>query len=225
MKKLIPLSVLFAISSFANIHTGNVWKNYDVTTCFASGEKGSRDEGYVLKVREWSEKDKTKIRNWVNSEYTAERTGVHFTGFLDCEDSPNADVIIFYNKNSKIKTFLFGGIHGLATMGPYPGSVEGYPAASSFASISKSGMDKGTVVHEFGHVVGLAHEHNHPDAYKEDKGRCLDIPKHFQAPKRDYVYEDYDRDSVMNYCKLHSSGGSKVGLSPKDISLIRKMYP
>ncbi|HET9959522.1 MAG TPA: hypothetical protein VFQ61_33755 [Polyangiaceae bacterium] len=44
-------------------------------------------------------------------------------------------------------------------------------------------------IHEFGHILGLAHEANHPDSTCDDT----------QGPNGD-VYWEYDEDSVMNYC-------------------------
>jgi hypothetical protein len=226
MKKLIPLLILATTSSFAGVYVENLWRNDEVTTCFAEGEQGRReDEGYVLKVRPWKEKHKAKVKQWVTEEYSAERTGIYFTGFEDCEETPNADVIIFHNKNSSLGTFIFGGIHGLALIGPYPGSVKGYPAASAFVSISSSGMDKGTVIHEFGHSAGLHHEHIHYDAFKLDKGRCPSITKDNSSFTTRLRYTDYDPHSVMNYCQIQSRGGSHAGLSAKDVELLKKLYP
>jgi hypothetical protein len=224
MKYILLLS-LFTTSAMANIHTRNLWKHNEVTTCFGQAEEVLREEGpYVLKVRDWKDKEKEKLKAWVLEEYSPERTGIFFTGFEDCENAPDADVIIFKNKNSKFKAFFAGALHGLALLGPYFGEVAGYPKASSFVSISSTGMDKGTVIHEFGHVAGLAHEHEHPNAWKEDPKRCSSI-KENTFPKFRLEYEPYDRDSVMNYCKIHGKEGKKLGLSPGDVALLRKLYP
>ncbi len=224
MKTILFLSVLMSLPSFAGIYYENFWKSNEVTTCFADAEKDSRDTGgtYVLKVGKWKESNKVKVRQWVGEEFSEERTGIHFSGFLNCDETPDADVIIFHNKNSKFGTFLFGGLHGLAALGPSIGSVEGYPAASAFVSISSSGMDKGTVIHEFGHSAGLHHEHIHPDAYKFERG-CASVEKNQIADYR-YTYEEFDIDSVMSYCRLQRRGGTKAGLSKKDVELLKKLY-
>lgn len=224
MKKIIILIVLVSAQAHAGIYFDNLWKTNEVTTCFARGEEGGRHAGdYVLKVREWKQSQKDKVKKWVNEEFTPERTGIHFTGFLDCEESPEAEVVIFHNKNSKLKNILLGGMNGLANLGPNQGSVTGYPLASAYVSISSSGMNKGTVIHEFGHSAGLAHEHIHPDANKVNIF-CVDISKS-AGYKSYYVYEDYDRDSVMSYCKLNGPGGKKLGLSRGDVELLKKLYP
>lgn len=213
------------LETHANIYSRNTWEVNEVTTCFAEAEKTPREEGpYVLKVRDWKDKDKEKLEAWVKEEYTPERTGIHFTGFSDCEDAPDADIIIFKNKNSKLGVFFFGGLNGLALLGPFENEVVGYPKARSFVSISSSGMNKGTVIHEFGHVAALSHEHDHPDAYKEDKSGCPEINDH-SYPKYHLEYEPYDKDSVMNYCRIHGKGGKKIGLSERDVELLKRLYP
>jgi hypothetical protein len=225
MKTILFLSVLISLPSFAGIYYNNQWSHYAVTTCFADAENETRDTGetYVLKVRKWKESNKAKVKEWVEQEFSAERTGIHFTGFLDCAESPNAEVVIFHNKNSKLGTYFFGGLHGLANLGPSYGSVKGYPAASAFVSISSSGMNIGTVIHEFGHSAGLHHEHIHPDAFKSERGCASVKPNQIKDPE--FVYEDFDRDSVMSYCRLERHGGNKIGLSKKDVDLLKRLYP
>lgn len=225
MKIILSLLVVFSTHAISGVYYNNLWEKNEVSVCFAQGEVGKRDtDGYVLKVRNWKEKQKSKLRQWVSEEFSAERTGIHFSGFLDCEDSPDADVIIFHNKNSPLITFFLGGVHGLALMGPNPNAAEGYPKARGFISISSSGMDKGTVIHEFGHSAGLHHEHIHYDAFEKDKGRCAIISEDTPFSTR-WNYTEYDPDSVMNYCKIQGKGGSKAGLSPKDAELLKSLYP
>lgn len=226
MKKLLPLLILSVSSSFAGVYVDNTWNHNEVSVCFGAGEKINREvEGYVIKARSWSKKQKQLVEQWVKEEYKAERTGISFSGFEDCENAPDADVVIFHNKNSRMGTFIFGGTHGLSVIGPHSGSVDGYPRARAFVSISSSGLDKGTVVHEFGHTAGLQHEHNHYDAFKLDKGRCHAITKENSYFTTRLNYTEYDPLSVMNYCMIHGKGGSTAGLSEKDIELLNKLYP
>lgn len=215
--------LLIPLAAVAGVHSDNPWSKREVKTCFGgNGPERPDSEDYKLEIRAWSRGDKAKIKQWVTEEYSEERTGIHFTGFGDCKDSPDADVVIFYNKNSRIATYLLGGLHGLSTIGPHFGSVSGHPKAEGFISISKSGMDKGTVVHEFGHSAGLEHELLHPEAYENEKGKC-DLAV-FTVPRNGLEYTEYDKDSVMNYCKLHGKGGSRLGLSPLDVELLKILY-
>lgn len=221
MKKILFLAVI-AISSqtlLASTYSKNLWTQNELVACFGKAETDKEKVNmgpYKLTIKEWKEKDKQEIKQWVNEEYTAERTGIHFTGWLDCDQSPNADVIVLYNKNSKIKSAFFGGLQGIAsTLGPVAGIVPGYPLARASATISKSGMNRGVTLHEFGHVAGLAHEHIHPDAVK--RTGCADTnPQTVPG----YVYEPFDAKSIMSYCSLYLNR-----LSDRDVDLLKRLYP
>lgn len=225
--KLLIITLIFSTFVTAGIHVrskNRLWKSHEVTACFAAGEKGIREgRDYVLRVRPWKESHKLLIKTWVLEEFTPERTGIHFTGFEDCEYLPNADLIIFHNKSGALRQQFFGGGLGSAPLGANPGSVEGYPVASGFVSISSNGVEKAVVIHEFGHSAGLAHEHLHPRAIEEEKG-CYAVPEEFKKLNY-YTYREYDPESVMNYCRLAKRGGYKLGLSAGDVKLLRELYP
>jgi len=102
------------------------------------------------------------------------------------------------------------------------------------------------VLHEFGHVLGLHHEHQHPDASipwdlskvyawhlqqfgwnRETVDRnVLPLPR-----SANYTYGDYDRYSVMHYSVSRETTlgnweqGENAVLSAKDIMAVRKAYP
>lgn len=71
-------------------------------------------------------------------------------------------------------------------------------------------------VHEFGHALGLAHEHNRDDRIEEG---CNDAP---QGPDGNWNVTSYDLHSVMNYCNPQWSGNGR--LSELDIEGVRRLY-
>ena len=69
-------------------------------------------------------------------------------------------------------------------------------------------------VHEFGHALGLAHEHN-----RGDRTACEKEP---QGPVPDFVLTAYDDSSVMNYCSAQWINDGR--LSELDVLGIRQVY-
>lgn len=109
-----------------------------------------------------------------------------------------------------------------------------------------------TVIHEFGHALGLHHEHMHPEggipwnkeAVYRDYMRCENPEEDPCWTKEDVDnnlfskldctlmnYSVYDKDSIMHYpiSKKHTFGGYEVGwntrLSELDKQFIKKLYP
>jgi hypothetical protein len=73
-------------------------------------------------------------------------------------------------------------------------------------------------IHEFGHALSIAHEHNRPDT----PGECQ-IRKKAQGPNGDVIgLTPYDSKSVMNYCtKPYGNNGN---LTDSDVTTIQAMY-
>ena len=74
---------------------------------------------------------------------------------------------------------------------------------------------KSIAVHEFGHAIGFAHEHNRADR----PGECK---KPSQGSNGDKTLTPYDPKSVMNYC--NSKYNNNGELSKLDIQSINKVY-
>jgi hypothetical protein len=103
-----------------------------------------------------------------------------------------------------------------------------------------------TVIHEFGHALGLHHEHQHPDAkipwdrektydyYARTAGFSrLDVDANVLPLERipDRTYTPYDRQSVMHYEVLDDltigdwQHTASMRISEGDIALMKKAYP
>lgn len=85
-----------------------------------------------------------------------------------------------------------------------------WPTANCAGS-DKDACVRGHAVHEFGHAIGIMHEHARPDS------TCND----FDGPNDEFIeYGAYDPDSVMNYC----NDADDPELSAGDVATARFLY-
>jgi hypothetical protein len=142
-----------------------------------------------------------------------------FTGFEQCAAPPNQKGIRVRIADEGERTLKLGrDLSGLVN-----GMTLNFLMTKTIPSswcIEKDDNRKDCIraiaVHEFGHALGLAHEHNRPDT----PGECWEQP---QGPKGDVRLTPWDKDSVMNYCHpIYRTGGWT--LSDKDKKSIVLMY-
>lgn len=181
-------------------------------------------------------KSKEAIKSLIQKEYNSQRIGVEFTGWKDCGDEAKADVIIFTTHDSpheSLNDFIMGELpYGQATIGEagdYNSKREVFfkPAnhlkpfvfirmvdASEGFKISPLKALKLTALHEFGHLLGLRHEHARDEAKNDPNCSTTETYKTKYSESLDKstaFYGVYDPNSIMNYCHLRMLK-KKVGL-------------
>ncbi|HET9239934.1 MAG TPA: hypothetical protein VFO10_21920 [Oligoflexus sp.] len=91
-----------------------------------------------------------------------------------------------------------------------------YPSSGSWARNFATTQTRATAVHEFGHALGLLHEHERTDA-----PGCGDYDDKVRENDWNVYVGNFDANSIMNYC--HNSSLST--LSPGDVAGLRYLYP
>ncbi|NRA65553.1 MAG: hypothetical protein HRU19_13780 [Pseudobacteriovorax sp.] len=82
------------------------------------------------------------------------------------------------------------------------------------STASRTNCIGSNAIHEFGHAIGLSHEHNRGDR----PASCTDSP---QGTNGDTTVGSFDPNSIMNYCYGSSYNNQ---LSAGDIATIQAMY-
>ncbi len=230
MKSYFFLSTLaFTLATQAGTYyPGGNWAAPEIKVCFAAGENTKRQlDSWEVNISNWKEKNKALVMEWIQSEFSLERTGVTFIGFEDCYAGGQFDVPIFFGKTNPLFRFMVGGTDGFALLGHLlaPGKLSGYQDAKSYAWFSSSGFSKAVVVHEFGHLARLQHEHERTEAKddplcKSEKVGAIGINK----SSTHKTVGPYDPKSVMSYCAIHAKGGKNLGLSEGDLATLKFLY-
>jgi hypothetical protein len=137
-------------------------------------------------------------------------SSVRFTGWSRCSEG-SMGIRVFLDgaavtSHSKRGTDLDGEVNGVVL------GIVGVEGACD--GLSQVDCKKASVVHEFGHALGFAHEHDREDT------ECPDIaPDTTQA---DTTLGPYDPHSVLNYCNENWNGHGR--LSWWDVNGARALY-
>lgn len=128
--------------------------------------------------------------------------GVDFFGWGDCTDPPGADIPI---------EFVTEGTSHTTNIGRYIGGMK-------LLSVPGTWVSAETVMHEFGHALGFAHEWQRPDYPPPPPNQLCGTPTSTGVPDTSLIA--LDPQSIMNYRTCGRIGT----LTPIDISSFMSLY-
>lgn len=257
MKKTIltTFSVFLSLQSAQSgiIEPKTIWDKKRIVACFYNEKSqlngtsvGSYDQAreiFRFRPKELSKREKQKVVDVVMKNFSEQRTGIHFVGFKDCSQTQEFDVVVMEAKGNipLLSRPSFNGRAVIGEAGELSSLANGdsgfFDKSGRIPTVALTVQKAGTIVHEFGHVAGLRHEHIHEDAFDDRNCENPIIPLDFDKPESiekphstTLFYTDYDSQSIMNYCWLIPNHGKLdrekgVILSQKDIETLKKFYP
>jgi hypothetical protein len=234
------------------IEPKTLWDKNKIVTCFYNEKPQligtavkSYDHArkhYRFRPKELSRREKQKVTEVALRNFSEQRTGIHFVGFKDCSQTPSFDLIIMEAKG-RIPILSRPSFNGRAVIGEdgelakMPNGDTGFFDKSGLIpTIALTVQKAGTIVHEFGHVAGLRHEHIHEDAPQDKNCESPLVPIDFDKPESiekphstTLFHTNYDPQSIMNYCWLKTeqsylNSSTSVILSQKDIETLKNFY-
>ncbi len=200
--RIMPLILLFAnacgqkesdnsdLSGY--YQKSKVWSRTRLSVCFeGSGDGSSTQRQHVKKL----------IKNsW--QRYAT----VSLYGWRTC-DSSGADIRVFLDSEiTRGRSYVGTDMLAFTRIDDFSGNTR--KGNMIIPTIGNSDWRDNTIIHEFGHALGLRHEHAREDS------ECTQ----YETNKDFTKYGSYDEDSVMGYC------AGATSLSKGDIKLIRHLY-
>lgn len=223
---LISSQVAF-LASGADAHENLKWKDKNVSVCWADEIilkeilspfiEMSGTAGLEIPIVEKS--SKKKIKQLINIHFSKEVTGIHFTGWETCVPMDKSVKLFYfqdlkftsvstYNFVSKFLSLLTGNYLGVASIGngAFADLEMNTPGKNGSQAVILKTLNPGTILHEFGHLSGLRHEHTKADVLHGETCHQFKtiISDSFKFPSEEKngavtltVADDF---SIMNYC-------------------------
>ena len=173
------ISLMFrGIDQRSYVHADKLWPLRQISVCWEE-------------LAESSSSDRELVRKAIAESWEA-HSCLKFTGWKECTSS---------NKGIRIRV-ADSGPHTLGLGTSLDGKASGMLLNFTFSNwrpscatseLARINCTYSIAVHEFGHALGFAHEHNRPDT----PGECTKAP---QGSNGTEILTPWDKHSVMNYC-------------------------
>lgn len=201
------------------------WSKNKISVCFGNQESSKKlklDQGIEIKdLIEYTHSEKKLIKDALSSQYNLNEVGITFTGWKNCSKS-SADIHLIKINKPELNNGGSSSSIGMDSIRSKTFCISSdcqysYHTTNSdeqqyvFINVRPMKERKTSdelrlqliILHEFGHAVGLRHEHIRPEArddkncYRLSDGETIETPDSSTA-----TYGPYDSNSIMNYCHL-----------------------
>lgn len=195
---------------FANVLSSVKWQAETVSVCWENPEEAQNED---LKLIRLSIAD-----TWEKS------TNLKFSGWGPCKERDGYVHVLIADRDPEVVGGLGNEILGKAESVILNVTFQVDPYLRERCTQTRDARSKcirGSAIHEFGHVLGFAHEQNRNDTPKW----CKDFKS---GRDGDWTSAVWDRDSVMNYCSSDREGTQawplRDHLSEIDVLAAQRMY-